>query len=168
MVSSRHYNNRRNDFGTHSAIPCNDALCRYRLTAALSVLTIAAFNSGGGRVIQGVAGITIWTDDLDGLTVFYRNTLELPVHSVRPTFVTFEWGPMRLNIGVHSDVKGQTTEPLRVMVNLSVEDIHRTYEVLVARGVDFIRPPEKEHWGGWVATFSDPDGNVLQLLQQPG
>lgn len=119
-------------------------------------------------MIQGVAGITIWTDDLDRLTIFYRDVLELPVHSVRPTFVTFEWGRMRLNIGLHSDVQGTTAEPLRVMVNLSVEDVHHTYGVLVSRGVDFIRPPEKEHWGGWVATFSDPDGNVLQLLQQPG
>ena len=118
-------------------------------------------------MIQGVAGITIWTDDLDRLAGFYRDTLELPTHSVRPNFVTFEAGAVRLNVGLHSQVKGQTSEPLRVMVNLGVEDIHRVYETLVGRGVAFIRPPEKEHWGGWVSTFSDPDGNVLQLLQQP-
>ena len=54
------------------------------------------------------------------------------------------------------------------MVNLGVADIRQVHKTLAARGVDFIRRPEKEHWGGWVATFSDPDGNVLQLLQQPG
>ena len=29
------------------------------------------------------------------------------------------------------------------------------------------RAPEREEWGGWVATFADPDGNVLQLMQLP-
>ena len=83
-------------------------------------------------MIETIDHVNLVVRDLEAMTAFYRDTLELPVHSVRPTFVTFEWGPMRLNIGVHSDVKGQTAEPLRVMVNLSVEDIHRTYEVLVA------------------------------------
>jgi predicted enzyme related to lactoylglutathione lyase len=33
--------------------------------------------------------------------------------------------------------------------------------------VEFIRQPEREQWGGWIATFKDPDGNILQLLQLP-
>ena len=51
------------------------------------------------------------------------------------------------------------------MVNLGVKDIHAEHERLVSKGVEFTRPPEREHWGGWVATFSDPDGNTIQLLQ---
>ncbi len=54
------------------------------------------------------------------------------------------------------------------MADLSVSDIHRLHKELTARGVHFSRPPEQEHWGGWVATLSDPDGNTLQLRQQPG
>ena len=118
-------------------------------------------------MIQGVAGVTFWTEDIERLAGFYRDVLELPVHSVRPEFVAFDLGSVRLNVGLHSGVAGNTKDPLRVMVNLGVTDIHRVHETLAARGVDFIRRPEKEHWGGWVATFSDPDGNVLQLLQQP-
>ena len=53
------------------------------------------------------------------------------------------------------------------MVNLATSDIHAAFDRLTARGVRFVRPPEQEHWGGWVATFQDPDGNTLQLLQQP-
>ena len=51
------------------------------------------------------------------------------------------------------------------MVNLGVDDIHAEHERLVSQGVEFTRPPEREHWGGWVATFTDPDGNTIQLLQ---
>jgi len=53
------------------------------------------------------------------------------------------------------------------MVNLAVDDIRAAHARLVGAGVTFRRPPEREAWGGWVATFADPDGNTLQLLQLP-
>ena len=118
-------------------------------------------------MIEGVVGIVIWTEDLETLVDFYRDTLGLTPHSVRPDFVAFRWGNMRLSIGKHSHVRGRSTEPYRVMVNLGVSDIHRLHKELTAKGVHFLRPPEQEHWGGWVATLSDPDGNTLQLMQQP-
>ena len=145
-------------------------------------------------MIRGLAGVIIWTDDLDGMVDFYRDTchhlpdgrttwtpcrmkpksttsfyraLGLTPHSERPHFVSFKWGDVRLGIGSHSNVKGASSDPYRVMVNLDVEDIHAAHERLSQAGVEFIRPPEREHWGGWVCTFTDPDGNILQLLEQP-
>jgi predicted enzyme related to lactoylglutathione lyase len=53
------------------------------------------------------------------------------------------------------------------MVNFAVDDIHAAHARLAAAGVTFTREPGQEPWGGWVATFSDPDGNTLQLLQLP-
>ncbi len=116
-------------------------------------------------MIDGVVGVTIWTDNLKRLLAFYRDTLGLTPHSVHEDFVNFRFGGMRLNLGLHDEVKGRTREPYRIMINLGVEDIHRQHTRLVERGVEFIREPEQEHWGGWVATFLDPDGNTLQLLQ---
>ena len=116
-------------------------------------------------MIHSVAGIVLWTDDLDNLVRFYQNTLGLVPHSVRPRFVSFKFGNFRLGIGLHQEVAGKSTEPLRIMVNLGIDDIHVEYHRLITKGVDFIRPPEKEHWGGWIATFQDPDGNTLQLIQ---
>ena len=118
-------------------------------------------------MIEGVIGIIIWTDNLEMLLGCYRDTLGLVPHSTRPDFVAFRWGQMRLSIGTHSHVKGPTTEPHRVMVNFGVTDIHALHQELEAKGVQFSRPPEQERWGGWVATLSDPDGNTLQLMQQP-
>ncbi len=116
-------------------------------------------------MIESVLGVILWTDDLDSLLAFYQDALGLTPHSTQPDFVSFKWGDTRLGIGRHSGVEGKTKEPLRVMINLGVSNIHQAHTELRARGVEFIRPPEKEHWGGWVATFSDPDGNTLQLLQ---
>ena len=53
------------------------------------------------------------------------------------------------------------------MPHLGVDDIHGECRRLQEEGVEFIRPPEQEHWGGWIATLKDPDGNILQLLQLP-
>ena len=118
-------------------------------------------------MIDGIAGVTIWTDDLDRLLPFYRDILGLTPHSVHPTSAAFSFGEVRLNLGLHSEVTGKTRDPYRIMINLGTQDIHDAHRRLTAQEVEFLRPPEQEHWGGWVATFLDPDGNVLQLLQQP-
>ena len=118
-------------------------------------------------MIDRVAGVIIWTGDFERLSAFYRCTLGLVPHSVRHDFIAFKWGGVRFSVGLHSEVSGETSEPNRIMVNFEVRDIQGVYDALRVRGVRFIRPPEPEHWGGWVCTFSDPDGNLLQLLQQP-
>ena len=43
-------------------------------------------------------------------------------------------------------------------------DVFATYEALVARGVEFLGPPEKQPWGGVLAYLRDPDGNVVTLI----
>ena len=50
-----------------------------------------------------------------------------------------------------------------VGVSLAVEDIEHTYQTLLARGVEFLRPPQRMPWGGVLAHLRDPDGNVLTL-----
>jgi len=118
-------------------------------------------------MIGSINGVIIWTGNLDRLTEFYTQTMGFTPHSLRPHFVNFEWGDMRFSIGSHAEVEGQNEDPHRIMINFDVKDIHTVHKTLVERGVKFIRPPEQEHWGGWVATLLDPDGNMLQLLQQP-
>ena len=73
----------------------------------------------------------------------------------------------RLSVGTHSEVHGPARESVRVTVNLNVAALHPLHHELAARGVPFVRPPEQEHWGGWIAALRDPDGNLIQLLQQP-
>ena len=117
---------------------------------------------------DGVIGVTIWTEDLERLVKFYRDTLGLPLRGRHGDFVNFEWGIMRLNLGLHDRVTGPARDPFRIMISFGVSDIHDEYRRLSGQGVQFIRAPVQEFWGGWVATFLDPDGNTLQFLQKPG
>ena len=116
-------------------------------------------------MIDSVVGVTIWTENLEQLVSFYRDTMGLTVHRDHGDFVNFVFGPMRLNLGLHHEVKGQSSDPYRTMIHYAVDDIHAEHSRLSGLGVEFIRPPEQEEWGGWVATLLDPDGNILQLLQ---
>lgn len=117
--------------------------------------------------ITGLAGVLLWTtaERHPTMAAFYRDVLGLTPRSDRPGFINFAWGDTRLTISTHSDVRGTSSEPLRIMVNLGTDDIHRVADDLTERGVELLRVPSQESWGGWIATFSDPDGNILQLLQ---
>ncbi len=120
--------------------------------------------------VTGLAGVIVWTapDRFEPMARFYRDLLGLPVVSARPGFVAFGWGDVRLTVTIHSELDGTARDPLRIMVNLATVDIEAAHRRLAAAGVRFLRPPEREHWGGWVATMEDPDGNLVQLLQFPG
>jgi predicted enzyme related to lactoylglutathione lyase len=117
-------------------------------------------------MIQGVAGVILWTEDLERLSTFYQETLGLKPHSMRPDFVAFSFGDVRLSLGTHSEVAGLNRDPYRIMVNLAVDDIHAVARNLTERGVVFLRNPEQEGWEVG-SLHSGSDGNVLQLLQQP-
>src|SRR5262247_3664668 len=119
--------------------------------------------------IEGLAGVLVWTeaDRFPAMARFYRDTLGLTPRSSKSDFINFDWNGVRLSVGVHDGVHGAAGDPLRVMVHLTVSDIHAVHARLAQAGVLFTRQPEREEWGGWVATFTDPDGNTLQLMQLP-
>ncbi len=51
-----------------------------------------------------------------------------------------------------------------VGVSLQVENNQTSYQDLHSKGVQFTASPEKQRWGGSLAHFTDPDGNMLTLL----
>src|SRR5215510_7293358 len=118
------------------------------------------------RGIGGFAGVLIWTsvERFPAMASFYRDTLGLAPRSDKSDFINFDWSGVRLSVGVHDRVRGASREPLRIMINLTVADIRAVHARLSRAGVAFSREPAREDWGGWVATFADPDGNVLQLM----
>jgi uncharacterized glyoxalase superfamily protein PhnB len=51
-----------------------------------------------------------------------------------------------------------------VGTSIAVDDLDAVYAALVDTGVEFTGPPEKQPWGGVLAHFKDPGGNVQTLL----
>ncbi len=119
-------------------------------------------------MVKGLESAIIWTDDLGRLLPFYRDLLGLKPEFESDDFVAFgsPTGGSRLALGRHSEVSGQTKDPFRRMLNLSVDDCQAEYDRLKAKGVEFLREPSKEGDDLIMATLKDPDGNMLQLMQQ--
>jgi predicted enzyme related to lactoylglutathione lyase len=117
-------------------------------------------------LVAGLAGVLIWTSEerFSAMRRFYVETLGLRPRSDRPNFVNFQIGAARLTIGVHQGVDGISRDPLRIMINLAVTDIHAAHVRLTTVGVPCLRAPSPESWGGLVATYSDPDDNTVQLM----
>ena len=120
--------------------------------------------------IVGLAGVLVWTDAerFPAMARFYRDTLGLTPRSSKSDFINFDWNGVRLSVGVHDRVHG--AQPGSAPRD---DSPHRERHPRRTR-LDWPGPawcsqrePEQEEWGGWVATFADPDGNTLQLMQLP-
>ena len=111
-----------------------------------------------------LAGVIIWTQNFQKMSNFYIDILGLIPKSSRENFINFEWGNLKLSISVHENVTDVSKDPYRIMINLESEDILTMYNNLLEKGVKFIRKPEEESWG-FVASFYDPDRNIIQLIQ---
>ncbi len=113
-------------------------------------------------MLSGLHSVLIWSEDVKRLLPFYRDMLGLKPLVETDQFAVFP--EVGLRIGTHSEVRGRARDPDRVMVNFRVKDCQAEYERLSGQGVEFVRPPSPDaiHI---VATFLDPDGNVLQLMQ---
>jgi lactoylglutathione lyase len=113
--------------------------------------------------------IRVAVRDFERALRFYTETLGMPLAQRLDKYgwAQFQLGGADLAIERDSG-EGEDGEEDSVGrfvgVSLAVDDIEATYAMLRERGVEFLGPPEKMPWGGVLAHFRDPDGNVLTLL----
>jgi predicted enzyme related to lactoylglutathione lyase len=118
-------------------------------------------------MIKGLSWASIWSEDLNKLLPFYRDTLGLGVSMESDGFVVVGDGQgVALGLGTHSDVKGKASDPYRHMVGLESDDLEADVKRLKAAGVEFIEEPTEYGGDMRIATLRDPEGNLIQLSQQ--
>ncbi len=106
--------------------------------------------------------VTDWTRAID----FYTNTLGMTPVFVGDGWAEFATGEAHLALE-HADPADEEHIDLVgrfVGVSLQVDDIYSRFAALTKHGVEFVGAPQKQPWGGVLAHFRDPDGNVLTLL----
>ena len=110
--------------------------------------------------------VNVCSEQPERLIQFYADVVGLqPMPQVSAG--AFLAGNAAFLVDGHSEVKGTATEPQRVLLSFSVDDVAAEQERLESAGVRFVRPATKEPWGGLVATFLDLDGNYCQLVGLP-
>ena len=110
--------------------------------------------------------VMIGTDQPGALARFYGEVLGLR-RVERFADPVFEAAGGFIRILDHSEISGPTREPARAQINLFVDAVEGEFARVLAadRSVRVHRAPERESWGGLVATLRDPDGNFVQLLE---
>jgi predicted enzyme related to lactoylglutathione lyase len=114
----------------------------------------------------------IFVRDMIAARNFYAQVLGLPIKAdgSQHGYCVFNAGGADL---VVESVADDADEEERALVgrftglSFKVDDIRAKHQALVALGVAFTEAPEKQFWGGTLATFQDPSGNGLQLVEMP-
>ena len=111
--------------------------------------------------------VLLHTEQPEALISFYQDVVGLtPKFEVTPgAFAAGSASFPALIVEGHSEVRGASRDPQRVMLNFAVADIAAEQRRLEASGVRFVRPAEREPGVGMFATFTDPDGNYCQLIE---
>ncbi len=108
--------------------------------------------------------VNINSEDPARLLTFYTDVVGLPKNPEMGEFAV-DAGGTTFGFDGHSEVRGAAKEPARVLVNFFVDDIAAEQKRIEAAGVKFSRTQGKEFWGGIISTFSDPDGNYVQIIE---
>jgi predicted enzyme related to lactoylglutathione lyase len=118
-----------------------------------------------------LSGIELRVHDVDAAYRFYRELvgLELDVpasdgpaddrhsHAV--------WGSAEQGTRLLLTIRGAGQEPIsRTRVSFVVPDLDGTHARMVRAGIEVRRVPEDLSWGR-VSAYSDPDGNIVTLVQ---
>jgi len=114
----------------------------------------------------------IFVYDIDEARNFYSGALglHLKADGSRHGFCVFDAGSSTL---VVEAVAQGAPEEERALVgrftglSFEVPDAQLAYTELRSRGVTFTGAPEKQAWGGIIATLQDRSGNELQICEPP-
>lgn len=73
-------------------------------------------------------------------------------------------GTAFFSVGEHSEAKGKSKDPVRVIINLETTEVKEEFErIKKIDAAEVIKEPY-DMGGAWIATLADPDGNYFQLM----
>ena len=106
--------------------------------------------------------VNVFVRDIEAAVAFYGGELGLTAVTTDTAFgyASFEAGAVSLGLAQTDDesIVGRHTGVVFV-----IDDIDSAYADLSGKGVEFEMPPTEQPWGGTLALFKDPDGNVYYL-----
>jgi catechol 2,3-dioxygenase-like lactoylglutathione lyase family enzyme len=114
-------------------------------------------------MIKGVWCVAFQVSNLEKATDFYERILGLEKKYVFSSYVGFQCGNLEIGL-VPKKTKNAQARP-SPSVEFLVSDVDRMYSELKAKGVKFTKELHDEAWGGREASFTDLDGNTLEIVQ---
>ena len=126
-----------------------------------------------------IALITILTDNVPRLALFYQSTLGFEVLQDSGQYVELVNPGVRFAICARSVMENATGDPAFNQARSgqsfelafplpSVAELDQAYADIVAKGATPIQPPANMPWNQRTAFFADPDGNIHELFTNLG
>ena len=119
--------------------------------------------------------ITLHTDQYADMRRFYSEQLGMTIVSEIGEFVEFASAGIRLTLTSRAGLN--TSVPSASLVNprsgsavgigfyyQTAEEVDQAYEYYTSQEVSFVAAPKQQEWGEYTAFFTDPDGNVHELV----
>lgn len=122
-------------------------------------------------MIKGLEAVLLSSENAKKLAKFYREVVGLKMGEVMEIgdkgeeAYDFELKGANLYIMDHSDIKGKSKQPARVMFNLEVSDIEKEVARMKRVKVKPVQDIYHVQGYGLIATFADVDGNYFQFVQ---
>lgn len=110
--------------------------------------------------------------DLDEAKEFYQSKLGflLVSQSAADNYLVFLAGSVHIvteQVDADWNESGLTATGRFTGLSFAVASAKGTHKELTSVGVCFTSEPEMQSWGGVLATFKDPTGNLLQIVEHP-
>jgi len=110
-----------------------------------------------------LSAVMIGSANPQTLGEFYKKVLKKAPEWEEEGWFGWQAGNVYFMIGAHSEVKGKSKEPQRIIFNFEAKQVKREFKRISELGAKVIKEPY-EMEGAWIATFADPDGNYFQIM----
>ena len=127
------------------------------------------------EIMGSIYMITIHTDSFEEMRDFYSNKLELDIINQDGEFIEFRSEGIRLSLtsrkSLNDFIPSKSLQNKRQGSSLGIgfkyktnKEVDAAYNKLKSKGVEFVASPKLQSWGEYTAFFSDPDGNIHELV----
>lgn len=107
----------------------------------------------------------IGSTNVKEMAEFYKAVFEKPADMEEGGWYGWQVGGAFLSVGEHSEMKGESKDPGRVMFNLETKEVQKEFDrIKEIEGIKVIKEPYDPGMNGLIATIADPDGNYFQLM----
>lgn len=119
--------------------------------------------------------ITIWTNDIDKMKVFYNQVLGFKIENDLGNYVEFENAGVRFAICMREVMYSYSNEYEKESFGQGFElafpcespnDVDESFNMLITKGAISVHVPQDMPWNQRTALFADPDGNIHEIFAE--
>jgi predicted enzyme related to lactoylglutathione lyase len=106
--------------------------------------------------------LMVGTSQVKEMADFYKKVFGKPADMVDGDWHGWATKSCFFSIGSHSEVRGISENPNRMIINFETEDVKGEF-TRISAFAKVIKEPY-QMGDAWIATLADPDGNYFQLM----